>query len=495
MADYSLGSGYGAGYGDGGLGLGGGYGGGGNTLGGSDTSGMGGGQGLTVGLGGWDSSNPYGFGGYNGGGLGLKIPGTNWWGHPQFNRNHPAWGNMPSDDSGGGFSPSSFSPTDYSFDAPGSSGLGLSAPSQEPGFTGNIGLTMPSGTTGYGLSGNDDPNPGFWGSDFGKKLKQFGLFALRVHPATRTPMAVYGALDSLFNGQPGQGLGTLVGMATKNPLAGGLVNLGVDAFNGKPVAGQMGSRLGGMAGGMTGGPVGAALGSMAGGAIGQGYDQGRTGPAPESQAGNQDRRPGDPLGAGLSSLAALWMANKQNKTAQQYRDQQAQQAQTLQQMFAQQQAQMPKPPGMRSPNLGAVRAQMEGMFGAGSKTAATLRTQLERKDAASGRRSQYGPREVELLARLAQLRAQAEPSYMNAEIAAANAANQHAAQMYSTQQQAYNNYIQNMLRGQQLGGGNQSAAYQAQQAADLARQQQLAAILYGARETGLFDAAANWWGS
>lgn len=499
MADYSLGSGYSSGYGSGGLGLGGGYGGG---YGGSSGLGLGGG-GNNYG-GGWGGG--YGLAdGYTGSyGLGLNTSSSgggfydangnynlapSWWGHPAFSS--PSQNSYDTGFSGG----QTMGPLSYGFDAPGSSGLGLSAPSQELGFTGNIGLTMPSGTTGYGLSGNDDPNPGFWGSDFGKKLKQVGLFALRVHPATRTPMAVYGALDSLFNGQPGQGLGTLVGMATKNPLAGGLVNLGVDAFNGKPVAGQMGSRIGGMAGGMTGGPVGAALGSMAGSAIGQGYDQGRTGPAPASQAGNQDRQPGDTLGAGLTSLAALWMANKQNKTAQQYRDQQAQQAQTLQQMFAQQQGQMPKPPGMRSPNLGAVRAQMESMFGAGSKTAATLRTQLERKDAASGRRSQYGPREVELLARLAQLRAQAEPSYMNAEIAAANAANQHAAQMYSTQQQAYNNYIQNMLRGQQLGGGNQSAAYQAQQAADLARQQQLAAILYGARETGLFDAAANWWGS
>lgn len=368
--------------------------------------------------------------------------------------------------------------------------FGDTSPNVTPAWQGMVNLPQIKGPTS-----TNEGEPGFWNSEFGKKLKQFGLFALRVHPATRTPMAIYGALDSLFGGKPSQGMGQIVGMATKNPLLGGAVQLGMDAFSGKPVGGQLGSTLGSMAGGATGGPVGAALGGMAGGAIGQGYDQGRTGPAPASQAGNQDRRPGDPLGAGLTSLAALWMANKQNKTAQQYREQQAQQAQTLQQMFAQQQAQMPKPPGMRSPNLGSVRAQMESMFGAGSKTAATLRTQLERKDAASGRRSQYGPREVELLARLAQLRAQAEPSYMNAEIAAANSANQHAAQMYSTQQQAYNNYIQNMLRGQELGGGNQSAAYQAQQAADLARQQQLAAILYGARETGLFDAAANWWGS
>lgn len=363
-----------------------------------------------------------------------------------------------------------------------------SSPTVTPAWQGMVNLPQIKGPTS-----TNEGEPGFWNSDFGKKLKQFGLFALRVHPATRTPMAIYGALNDLSSGRIGQGIGGLVGTATGNPGLAGLFGLGIDAARGQPVNSQLGSRIGGMAGAYTNGPVGAALGSMVGQRIGQGMDAGQGRPAASKEGSGTGS--GDVLGAGLSSLAALWMANKQNKTAQQYRDQQAQQAQTLQQMFAQQQGQMPKPPGMRNPNLGAVRAQMESMFGAGSKTAATLRTQLERKDAAAGRRSQYGPREVELLARLAQLRAQAEPSYMNAEIAAANAANQHAAQMYSTQQQAYNNYIQNMLRGQQLGGGNQSSAYQAQQAADLARQQQLAAILYGARETGLFDAAANWWGS
>lgn len=363
-----------------------------------------------------------------------------------------------------------------------------SSPTVTPAWQGMVNLPQIKGPTS-----TNEGEPGFWNSDFGKKLKQFGLFALRVHPATRTPMAIYGALNDLSSGRIGQGIGGLVGTATGNPGLAGLFGLGIDAARGQPVNSQLGSRIGGMAGAYTNGPVGAALGSMVGQRIGQGMDAGQGRPAASKEGSGTGS--GDVLGAGLTSLAALYMANKQNKTAQQYRDQQAQQAQTLQQMFAQQQGQMPKPPGMRSPNLGSVRAQMESMFGAGSKTAATLRTQLERKDAAAGRRSQYGPREVELLARLAQLRAQAEPSYMNAEIAAANAANQHAAQMYSTQQQAYNNYIQNMLRGQQLGGGNQSSAYQAQQAADLARQQQLAAILYGARETGLFDAAANWWGS
>lgn len=332
----------------------------------------------------------------------------------------------------------------------------------------------------------------FWDSEFGKNLRKMGLFALRVHPATRTPMAIYGALNDLSSGRIGQGIGGLVGTATGNPGLAGLFGLGVDAARGQPVNSQLGSRIGGMAGAYTNGPVGAALGSMVGQRIGQGMDAGQGRPAASKEGSGTGS--GDVLGAGLTSLAALYMANRQRQTAQQQQQQQLQQAQTLQDMFAQQQAQAPKAPAMRQPNLGGIGAKMEAMFGANSQTAQTLRKQLERKDAAAGRRSQYGPREVELLARLSQLRAQAEPGYMNAEIAAANAANQHAAQMFSTQQQAYNNYIQNMMRGQQLGGINQSSAYQAQQAADAARQQQLAALLYGARETGLFDAIGDWFG-
>lgn len=367
--------------------------------------------------------------------------------------------------------------------------FGYTPPNVNPPWQGAVNLPQVKGPTDAPQEG------GFWDSEFGKNLKRFGLFALRVHPATRGPMAIYGAMNDLMGGKPSQGLGSLIGMATKNPMLGGLASLGMDAYNGQPVGGQLGSRVGGMAGGMAGGPVGAALGSMAGGAIGQGYDQGRTSAPPGSPGGGNQGGAGDTLGAGLTSLAALYMANRQRQTAQDQQRQQQQQMQTLQQMFPQGgPLSQPSAPHVRQPNMAGIGRQMEAMFGAGSKTAATLRTQLERKDAAAGRRSQYGPREVELLARLAQMRAQAEPSYMNAEIAAANAANQGAYQMYSAQQSAYNNYIQNMLRGQQLGGVNMSSAYQAQQAADAARQQQLAAILYGARETGLFDAAANWWG-
>jgi hypothetical protein len=43
------------------------------------------------------------------------------------------------------------------------------------------------------------------------------------------------------------------------------------------------------------------------------------------------------------------------------------------------------------------------MYGPNSAYAQQMRQQLERRDAASGRRSQYGPREVELQAKLAEM--------------------------------------------------------------------------------------------
>lgn len=57
--------------------------------------------------------------------------------------------------------------------------------------------------------------------------------------------------------------------------------------------------------------------------------------------------------------------------------------------------------------------KLRDMYGPNSPYAQQLRKQLERKDAAAGRRSQYGPREVELQARLADMYSRGYPS-MNA---------------------------------------------------------------------------------
>lgn len=54
-------------------------------------------------------------------------------------------------------------------------------------------------------------------------------------------------------------------------------------------------------------------------------------------------------------------------------------------------------------NLGEVAKDLKGLYGPDSAYEEQLRKELMRRDAAAGRRSQYGPRSVELQARLAQL--------------------------------------------------------------------------------------------
>lgn len=56
---------------------------------------------------------------------------------------------------------------------------------------------------------------------------------------------------------------------------------------------------------------------------------------------------------------------------------------------------------------------LSGMYGQNSPFSQALRSQLERRDAAGGRRSQYGPREVELQAHLAQLASRNAPTIAN----------------------------------------------------------------------------------
>lgn len=63
----------------------------------------------------------------------------------------------------------------------------------------------------------------------------------------------------------------------------------------------------------------------------------------------------------------------------------------------------------------ATLAELDAMFSPTGEYAKELRTQLERKDAAAGRRSQYGPREAQLMSSLAQERARllSNPQYQN----------------------------------------------------------------------------------
>lgn len=542
MADYSLGGGFSSGYGSGGLGLGGGYGGTGTSsglgLGGGNNNygnGWGGGYGLADGYTGSSglglNTTTSGGGYYDSSGNYNIAPG--WWGHPAFSQ-------QPSSDYSGGFSPSSYTPaparapTTYSYSPPVNTGLGFKAPVADtapagpPAWSGNVGLQMPSGKTGYGLTGGDDPNPGFWGSDFGRMLRKAGMFALQVHPATRGPMALYGALNSLTSGNIGSGLSGLYGLAGgDNGLIGAGLGIAGDAATGKPTGQRTGSMLGGLFGGAAGGPMGAALGADAGGYIGAGYDAGKTtqaGPtpsqrtqtegtgyenymaSPEVQAAlDASKKAGDKensnktiesIIAGLGGLYGLSRVRDAEKRG--LADLQRQQSE-LEAMFAQQAANAPKvamphAPAMRSPNLAGVSQKLDAMFGPNSESAQTLRSQLERADAAAGRRSQYGPREVELLARLSQLRAQTEPNYMNAEVSAANAANQHAYSVYAAQMQGAT--AQAQMRQQELQRamvarqnmmGNQADINKARLDAEQRRMQQLTTLYGMGRESGFFN--------
>lgn len=80
-----------------------------------------------------------------------------------------------------------------------------------------------------------------------------------------------------------------------------------------------------------------------------------------------------PLAAGAGALATIYTANRASK------------------------------------DLKKQSGQLDSLYGQNSAYSKAMREQLARKDAAAGRRSQYGPREVELQARLAQLNGQLAP--------------------------------------------------------------------------------------
>lgn len=117
--------------------------------------------------------------------------------------------------------------------------------------------------------------------------------------------------------------------------------------------------------------------------------------------------------------------------------------------------------------MGSVQQQLSDMFGPNSAYAQQLRQELERRDAAGGRRSQYGPREVELQAKLAQMQAQAAPGMINAAMNQQQAAMQ-SAQLRQAQKNAMFNNMLQIGRGSGLFdmAGNKMAEY-GQQLSDM----------------------------
>jgi hypothetical protein len=544
MADYSLGGGFSSGYGDGGLGLGGGYDGGGNTNPGGQ--GLGGG---TYSGGGYSLGDGYSNSGGSGYGAnwGGAIGGGYWDEGGGFSPNSfPATSYTAPSYSSSSFSSPAASYTPSNFDY--SPASAYSGPSTELGATpwgGEVGLKMPgsTGTSGLGLQGTDNYDD--WAENpWMKGLKKLGIGVLSAHPATRVPMALYNAYNAFQAGKPGQAAGQAVGALTGNGLYGGLANIGVNAARGQNVSGDVSGLMGGMIGSGLGGAIAGPFGAAVGGDLGSygfqamnklgGPTTGQANPsikdggsnglldmfnsqqqvgkdytpsasveqalAPYGGAsGTSDKAPtdyGKVVGAGLAGLMQLYALNQSKGMSKDQAMQAAQNQQANQLKIDALTAQINgpsgiRPPSVRSPNFNAINAKMEGMFGAGSSAAQQLRQTLDRKDAAAGRRSQYGPREVQLLSALTQMRAQAEPGYMNAEISAANAANQGAFNIYNTQSQERQQQLQRLIAAQQMGMTNSTAGlssqFQAQNNADT-RRMQTAATLYGVgKETGAFD--------
>jgi hypothetical protein len=180
----------------------------------------------------------------------------------------------------------------------------------------------------------------------------------------------WGRVRGFLNSPIGKAIFGLVSIA--NPAVGAFANLAKAGINmgapgaagsraaGSHFGGAIGSGLGGMfgpAGSFAGGQLGSALGGQ------QGL-QGYSGPTAGQPEGAQG---GSFMDKMIPTLAGLYAGYQGGR------------------------------------GIGKQIGSLSGMYGQGSPYAQALRQQLERRDAAAGRRSQYGPREVELQAQLARM--------------------------------------------------------------------------------------------
>lgn len=191
------------------------------------------------------------------------------------------------------------------------------------------------------------------------------------------------ALHSTIMGNP-FGKAGMMALSMANPALGGILGiagLGLAGAQGK--GGQaMGNAFGNAIQGLTG-PVGQGLGALGfglGPAMGTAFSGVNSPTSDGSNAFSGDNQGGGTnwgtLANGLGGLAGLYSLYSQGKQTDGY--------------------------------LGS----LQSMYGSNSPYAATLRQELNRRDAAAGRRSQYGPREVELQAALAKAASGVAPSIM-----------------------------------------------------------------------------------
>ncbi len=259
---------------------------------------------------------------------------------------------------------------------------------------------------------------------------------------------VPGALGSALQGKYGQAVSRAF------PGAGGVAaGLATDASMGKDVTNPAMSFAGGMLGNQMGGPVGGFLGSKAGGALAESMQ-----PKPQGQAMANNPNP--------------WTAQNTGYSPQQTAQPQSQGAGGISDMFGGAGNTIGQLMGLynnyqqgEAANKAASQMQanipdLNSMFGPNSAAYGRVKQELDRKDAAAGRRSQYGNRAVDLEARMAQMMGQYAPGIANANNAAQQATLRAQQEGGTRQAQMLNNLFQigkntgaNKWLGDQFQGG------------------------------------------
>lgn len=274
---------------------------------------------------------------------------------------------------------SGFGYTDNVMDIPGMELMDMYSQDWGPSYSTNtIDNDYTGGTPAYS---NGLPEQDWWDSPMGRFVKSAGKFALSTTPLGRAGLTAYGIYDAAKNRNYGGAVQGLVSAATNNGLLGSVAGITTNAAMGKDVSRQVGGTFGSFMGGQMAGPLGAMVGGQAGA-----YMAGRTpgiNPGAQQSVGQSPQ-----AGSGLdmeqlvAGLGSLYLNNKAAKEA------------------------------------GSNVQSLNSMFGPNSAYSQQLRQRLERRDAASGRRSQYGPREVELQAKLAEMAANYGPRISQANMQA-----------------------------------------------------------------------------
>ena len=238
------------------------------------------------------------------------------------------------------------------------------------GITGFGGFTlndMSPSLTNSGITGlSDFGDAGFNTGDLGMDSFGFGQAFQDSVPAVE---------DTSLSGKLSRGvLSAIMGhfgvpsMASQAAMAGlsgkGPVGVTNGAING--TLGMLGTALGGPLGGMGLSALGGFMGANSTGPGGQA--------GPSANGGNSGGSLWDTLPMGLASL---YMNNQASK------------------------------------GVGNMLGGLQSLYSQDSPYAQAMRQQLARRDAAAGRRSQYGPREVELQAKLAQMASGQIPAMTN----------------------------------------------------------------------------------